>query len=71
MASRGERNWTAHLAISSEHAGLKPHFKQLEAAMYHALAVIDEPQDVVLYLRAMMMASASWLDCCTIDGDRK
>jgi hypothetical protein len=71
MANEVERNWTAHLVISSEHAGLKPHFKRLEAAMYHALAVIDDPRDVVQYLRYLQASSAAWLDTCTNDGARK
>jgi hypothetical protein len=65
------RNWKAHLVISSEHGGLRPHFKRLEAAMYHALAVIDDPRDVVMYLRYLQASSAAWLDSCTKDGARK
>jgi hypothetical protein len=61
MSTPTERNWTAHLVISSEHAGLKPCFKQLEDEIYRVLAVVDEPRHVKEYLAAMRLASVDWL----------
>jgi len=61
MATRAERNWTAHLVISSEHAGLKPYFKRLEAELYRALARIDDPRMVKKYLETLQGASMSWI----------
>jgi hypothetical protein len=61
MSTPTERNWTAHLVISSEHAGLRPHFKALEAALYRALARIDDPRDVMEYLSLLRRASEAWL----------
>ena len=61
MATDVERNWTAHLVISSEHAGLSPEFKALEAEMYRVLARVDDPRAVVLYLRYMRGQSEWWL----------
>lgn len=60
MAIEIERNWTAHLVISSEHAGLKPLFKRLEDEIYRALARIDDPKLVRAYLLALINASAEW-----------
>lgn len=60
MATMVERNGTAHVVISSEHAGLKPHFKALEAEIYRALARADDPREVVHYLVAMRRASREW-----------
>ena len=61
MSTPTERNWTAHLLISSEHAGLAPSFKELEAAMYKVLARVDEPRHVRYYLERMREASRQWL----------
>ena len=60
MATEVDRNWTAHLVISSEHAGLKPLFKRLEAELYRALARIDDPKLVRAYLQSLIDASAAW-----------
>jgi hypothetical protein len=60
MSTPSERNWTAHLVISSEHAGLQPYFKRLEAELYHALARLDEPRRVCDYLHFMRSASRAW-----------
>jgi len=60
MSIATERNWTAHLVISCEHAGLKPYFKGLEYAMYHALARIDDPIRVREYIAALVWASETW-----------
>ena len=60
MSTTTERNWTAHLVVSCEHAGLRPHFKALEAELYHALARIDDPRGVQAYLRAMCQKSREW-----------
>lgn len=49
-AVRPERNWTAHVVISSDHAGLRPYFKLLEAEIVRVLARIDDPRDVKRYL---------------------
>lgn len=61
MATPTERNWTAHLVISTEHAGLRPHFKALEAELYRVLARCDDPRDVMYYLKELRMASGGWL----------
>ena len=61
MATPTERNWTAHLVISSEHAGLRPYFKELELAMYKVLARVDEPRHVRYYLERLREASREWL----------
>lgn len=55
-----ERNWTAHLVISSEHAGLKPYFKALEDEMYRVLARVDDPRKIREYLMYLRRASAGW-----------
>lgn len=60
MDSSGERKWTAHVVIASEHAGLRPHFKQLEAEIYRVLARCDDPRAVMHYLSALRMASGAW-----------
>lgn len=63
MATPTERNWTAHLVLSSEHAGLRPYFKALEAEMYRVLARCDDPHDVLRYLETLKRSSQ---DCLTI-----
>lgn len=60
MSTPAERNWTAHLVISSEHAGLQPFFKALEAEMYRALARIDDPRKVREYLEMLRSSSELW-----------
>jgi hypothetical protein len=61
MSTPTERNWTAHLVISSEHAGLQPVFKRLEAELYRALARIDDPRAVAAYLKFLRGCSNDWL----------
>lgn len=61
MATAPERNWTAHLVISSEHAGLAPYFKELEATMYQVLARVDNPRHVRYFLERIRAASREWL----------
>jgi len=61
MATEVERNWTAHLVISTEHAGLRPHFKALEAEVCRVLARVDDPRDVREYLLALRRTSEAWL----------
>ena len=61
MSTPTERNWTAHLVISSEHAGLGPYFKELEFTMYKVLARVDDPRHVRYYLERMRDASRQWL----------
>lgn len=61
MATETERNWTAHLVISSEHAGLKPYFKQLENEMYRVLARVDDPRDVAEYVKWLTRESESFM----------
>lgn len=51
------RNWTAHIVISSDHAGLRPYFKLLEAEILRVLARIDDPRDVKRYLVDMVKHS--------------
>lgn len=71
MATPGERNWTAQLVISCEHAGLRPYFKQLENELYRVLARLDEPHHVREYLIAMRLASSEWLKLCeSVDGKK-
>lgn len=60
MSTTGERNWTAHLVISSEHAGLRPYFKALEDELYRVTARLDEPRRVRDYLHFMRSASRAW-----------
>ena len=60
MAATGERNWTAQLVISCDHAGLRPHFKALENEMYRVLARIDDPRRVIAYLDVLMLRSKAW-----------
>jgi len=60
MNTPTERNWTAHIVISSEHAGLRPHFQRLEAEMLRVLARTDDPRAACEYARAMRFASIEW-----------
>lgn len=62
MENTTERNWTAHLVISSEHAGLRPYFKALEAEMYRVLARLDDPRAVCMYVEWMRGQSGWWLN---------
>ena len=62
MANRAERNWTAHVVIASEHAGLKPYFKSLEAEIYRVLARVDDPWVVRRYLNWLRLASRDWME---------
>lgn len=61
MVAREERNWTAHLVLSSEHFGLRPYFKALEDEMYRVLARVDEPHGVREYLAQLGCSSRDWL----------
>lgn len=61
MSTPTERNWTAHLVISCEHAGLSPAFKMLENEIRRVLARIDEPRQVMDYLIELRLQSAAWL----------
>jgi hypothetical protein len=61
MATSAERNWTAHIVISFDHAGLKPHGKELEAEIYRVLARIDDPRKIEDYLNCLAEISQSWL----------
>ena len=60
MKTGGDRTWTAHVVIASEHAGLRPHFADLENEMLRVLARLDDPRDVREYLRALKWASLMW-----------
>lgn len=60
MTTRAERNWTAHLVISSEHAGLQPLFKQLQGELYRVLARCDDPHDVYDYVTMLILRSKVW-----------
>jgi hypothetical protein len=62
MATSGNREWKASIVISSEHVGLRPHFKLLESELYRALARIEDPRKVTDYLRWMIGASANWVE---------
>lgn len=61
MATVGERNWTAHLVISSEHVGLRPYFRRLEDELRHVLARIDDPRDVKRYLSDLLEHSKRYM----------
>ena len=61
MAIASERNWTAHVVIASDHAGLKPQFKRLEAEIYRVLARLDDPRQVRRYLTKLFEVSEAWL----------
>lgn len=62
MENRAERNWTAHVVISSDHAGLRPYFKLLEAEVLRVLARIDDPQDVKRFLVDLVQHSKRYAD---------
>lgn len=61
MATETERNWTAHLVMSSEHAGLRPYFQKLEDEIRRVLARVDDPRWVKDYLIEMRLQSEAWL----------
>lgn len=61
MATDVERNWTAHVVLSSEHAGLKPLFKAFENEMYRVLARVNDPNEVRQYLFGLIGQSRDWL----------
>jgi len=60
MSTPTERNWTAHVVLSCEHAGLRPYFKELEAELYHVLARVDDPRMVKDYLQVLRERSKAW-----------
>jgi hypothetical protein len=62
MATPYERNWTAHLVIASDHAGLRPYFRELETEMLRVLARVDDPREVREYIRALKWASLMWMN---------
>lgn len=66
-----ERNWTANIVVSSEHAGLRPYFKQLEAELLHALARIDDPRMVMKYLDSLVTTSRVWLKAREVYASRR
>lgn len=61
MATEVERNWTAQIVVASDHAGLRPYFKALEAEIYRVLARVDEPRLVAKYLDSLVESSRVWL----------
>lgn len=71
MKTGGDRNWTAQIVLSSEHAGLRPYFKQLEAELMHVLARLDDPKDVRNYLRDMRNESRVWAEYFTSPASKK
>lgn len=71
MATRPDPEYTVSIVVSSDHAGLKPVFKQLEGELYHALARIDDPRDVRDYLRRLIHASELWMDARAKDFAHK
>jgi hypothetical protein len=60
MATTELRGWTAQIVISSEHAGLRPFFKELEYEFRHVLARLDAPRDVRAYLNWLRVESSRW-----------
>lgn len=71
MATQVERNWTAHLVISSEHAGLKPYFQALENEMRRVLARVDDPREVRDYIDMLFWRSRVWFTIHRDSGSRK
>lgn len=71
MATETERNWTAHVVIASEHAGLNRLFKLLEHEVVHALARIDDPRQVREYITALRFASLGWRGANSFKLSRK
>ena len=71
MATTRERDWTASIVISSDHAGLRQHFKDLENEIYHALASIDDPRMVAKYLDSLLTTSRVWVRAREAVGERK
>lgn len=71
MATEVERNWTAHLVISSEHAGLKPYFQALENEMRRVLARVDDPREVREYIDMLIWRSREWFAIHRDSGPRK
>jgi len=71
MATERERDWSASIVISSEHAGLRSHFKALEAELYHALASIDDPRMVAKYLDSLLTTSRVWVRARQAMRERK
>lgn len=49
------------MVISSEHAGLKPRFKDLEDEIYRVLASVDDPHQVSGYIQSLRAKSIEWL----------
>ena len=62
MENGVERTWTAQIVIASSHAGLAPHFRRLEEEILRVLARVDDPRDVVRYLKVIRESSHDWLD---------
>ena len=71
MGTPDERNWTAQIVIASGHAGLSPHFRRLEEEVLHVLARVDDPRDVVRYLKVIRAASHDWLDTFNAESSNK
>ena len=49
------------IVLGTDHAGLKPEFKQLEDEMVHTVSVLHSPRDVMHWLREVRAASKLWL----------
>ena len=60
MGNQPERNWTAHMVLTSGHAGLAKEFNELERELYRVLAHVDDPIIVRSYLHFMRQASDRW-----------
>jgi hypothetical protein len=60
MATRPEPQFTASIVISSEHAGLRPHFKDLEHELYRALACCRDSREAKHYLIHIRHVSREW-----------
>jgi hypothetical protein len=60
MATLPEPQFTASIVISSEHAGLRPHFKGLEHEIYRVLARVHGPAAAGAYAMHMIRASRQW-----------
>jgi hypothetical protein len=71
MATESERTWTAHIVISCEHAGLRPHFQELEYEIRHVLARVDDPRKVEDYVNFLSEQSQSYFTLFCKRNSRK
>lgn len=68
MATNGERDWTAQIVVSFDHAGLRPHGQRLADEIRHVLARIDDPRLVASYLEWLRFESEKWFEGKRLNG---